>query len=556
MPISEWMSLAALVLSALAVLGVAVLLLLRHRQAIADRALETHVMALVSGDERLERTLRDELARGREEAANGSRGTREELVQQFRGLQDAVVKTLADTQAAQHLQFGQFSERLREGIVSIDRRIDAMSLRQAQAMTDIRQADAISKQQLQAAIASQLATLLATSTESDRALREEVQTNLKRLGDAIAATIDRLGLGQKERLEQVSKELVTLTQRHEQAQALLRSAVEQRLDQLRSDNAEKLEKIRTTVDEQLQGTLEKRLGESFKLVSDRLEQVHKGLGEMQTLASGVGDLKRVLTNVKTRGTWGEVQLGGLLEQMLTPDQYLKDAQTRPGSLERVEYAIRLPGKGAGDGEVLLPVDAKFPQEDYDRLVQAADRADTDAVEAASKQLETRIRASAKEIRDKYINPPATTDFAILFLPTEGLYAEVLRRPGTVEHIQREYRVTLAGPTTLSATLNALQMGFRTLAIQKRSSEVWQVLEAVKTEFGKYGQVLDKVQKKLQEASKSIDDVATRRRAIDRRLRAVGDMSEGDATALLGLVTPSEAAVGDVEVSDDDASEPD
>lgn len=367
-----------------------------------------------------------------------------------------------------------------------------------------------------------------------KALREEVANTFRQLGASLTAHIATSSQGQKERLEQVAKEIAGLTLKQEQAQENLRKTVEQRLDVLRGDNAQKLESIRKTVDEQLQGTLEKRLGESFQLVSERLEQVHKGLGEMQSLANGVGDLKRVLTNVKIRGTWGEVQLGTLLEQMLTPDQYVTNVATKPGSQERVEFAVRLPGKGEGDPEVLLPIDAKFPTEDYERIVAAAEKADTAALEMASRQLDARIKACAKDIRDKYINPPHTTDFAILFLPTEGLYAEVLRRTGAMEQIQRDYRVTIAGPTTLSATLNALQMGFRTLAIQKRSSEVWQVLEAVKSEFGRYGVILDKVQKKLQEATKTIDDVAVRRRAIDRRLRNVGNMPQETAESLLGL----------------------
>jgi len=372
-----------------------------------------------------------------------------------------------------------------------------------------------------------LSDLGRNAADSDRALREEVQGSVKVLGDNIVAT-------QKEKLELVAKELAGLAQKQEQAQENLRESVEHRLDILRSENSEKLEKIRKTVDEQLQGTLEKRLGESFKLVSERLEQVHKGLGEMQSLASGVGDLKRVLSNVKVRGAWGEVQLGNLLEQVLTPEQYLKNAVTKPGSQERVEFAIRLPGREDGEPEVLLPIDAKFPLEDYDRLTQAAEKVDAGAVEAAGKQLEARVRNSAKEIRDKYLNPPHTTDFAIMFMPTEGLYAEVLRRPGLIEQVQRDCRVTLAGPTTLAATLNALQMGFRTLAIQKRSSEVWRVLEAVKAEFGKYGTMLDQVQKKLHEASNTIEKVTARQRAVDRKLRAVESISDDEAEAILGL----------------------
>jgi len=295
-----------------------------------------------------------------------------------------------------------------------------------------------------------------------------------------------------------------------------------------------LEEMRHTVDEKLQSTLEQRLSASFEHVTTRLELVHKGLGEMQSLASGVGDLKRVLTNVKTRGTWGEVQLGALLEQVLLPEQYALNVATKPGSAERVEFAIRLPGARDEGGDVVwLPVDAKFPKEDYERLVDAAERGDGDGVDAASRDLELRIKVCARDIRDKYVHPPATTDFAILFLPTEGLYAEVLRRPGLVEGLQREFRINVAGPTTLAAMLNSLQMGFRTLAIQRRSSEVWTVLGAVKTEFGKFGDVLRAVKQKLDQASDTIDKASTRSRVIERKLHGVQTLPAPDAAALLG-----------------------
>ncbi|MSQ54925.1 MAG: DNA recombination protein RmuC [Betaproteobacteria bacterium] len=299
----------------------------------------------------------------------------------------------------------------------------------------------------------------------------------------------------------------------------MQGAVEARLDAIRRENTEQLEKIRVTVDEKLQATLEARLGESFKQVADRLEQVHKGLGEMQTLAAGVGDLKRVLTNVKSRGTWGEVQLEALLEQTLTREQFEKNVATKAGSRDRVEFAIRLPGR-EGQGQVWLPVDSKFPVEDYERLVLAAERADPQAVEEASKALESRLKLEARSIHDKYVDPPATTDFAILFLPTEGLYAEALRRPGLADTLQREYRVSLAGPTTLAALLNSLQMGFRTLAIEKRSSEVWVVLGAVKTEFAKFGEVLAATKRQLQAVTNSIEAAEQRTRAMDRKLKDV------------------------------------
>lgn len=290
------------------------------------------------------------------------------------------------------------------------------------------------------------------------------------------------------------------------------------LETIRKTTEERLERIRHTVDEQLQGTLEKRLGESFRLVSDRLEQVHKGLGEMQTLAAGVGDLKKVFSDVRARGAWGEIQLGALLEQMLAPDQYARNVATG-GTSERVEFAIRMPGTEQG-GFVWLPIDAKFPQEDYLRLVEASERSDAEAVAACGRQLETRLRLCARDISFKYVHPPATTDFAILYLPTESLYAEMLRRNGLVEALQRDFRVAVAGPTTLAALLNSLQMGFQTLAIQKQSGEVWKVLGQVRGEFGKYADVLARVQKKLQEASNTVDQGLTRTRVLERRLRDV------------------------------------
>ena len=308
---------------------------------------------------------------------------------------------------------------------------------------------------------------------------------------------------------QATGALTGLSEKLAKAQEGLRATVEAGLEKLRIDNAEKLEQMRVTVDEKLQGTLEQRLGASFKLVSDQLEQVFRSVGEMQSLATGVGDLKKMLSNVKMRGAWGEVALGNLLDQVLTADHYERNVEVRPGSSQRVEYAIKLPGGGDDNTPLWLPIDAKFLNEDYERLVEASDRGDVVAVEAASKAVEMRIRASAKDICEKYVHPPHSTDFGVLFLPTEGLFAEVIRRPGLVDDLQRDCRIVVTGPTTLMALLNSLRMGFRTLAIQKRSSEVWQVLAAVKTEFGKYGEILDKVQQKLHEASSTIDKVSVR-----------------------------------------------
>ncbi|MER3524899.1 MAG: DNA recombination protein RmuC [Ignavibacteria bacterium] len=356
----------------------------------------------------------------------------------------------------------------------------------------------------------------------ERALREELKS----------AREETNAVAHKQRIE-LNQSFDQLTRKITDGLEAMRGAVEDRLDKLREGNERKLEEMRATVDEKLHATLERRLGESFRQVSEQLEQVHKGLGEMQSLASGVGDLKKMLANVKSRGTWGEIQLGTLLDQILTPEQYATNVATKAGSADRVEFAIRLPSKERGGAEVLLPLDAKFPLDVYQRLVEAADQADKELLEKCTNELEARIKLEARRIKEKYLDPPQTTDFAILFLPTEGLYAEVTRRPGLVEMLQREFRVTVMGPTTVAAFLNSLQMGFRTLAIEKRSSEVWTLLGAVKTEFGRFGDLLDKTHKKLQEASTTIDDAARRSRAIERKLRDVQHLPSGDAARVLG-----------------------
>jgi len=438
-------------LAAVAVAAVAVLLLLPARVAGAVRAaLLERLDGLDRGLEKTERGLREELGRGRGEAATEAQRQREAMAADLQRQRDEVRGQLVEMARLQHEALEGFGARL---------------------------------QQL---------------TDANATRQEQLRKTLEGRLDAV------------------------------------REAVEARLAGLQKENAEKLELMRQTVDEKLQGTLEKRLGESFKLVQGQLEQVQRGLGEMQALATGVGDLKKVLTNVKTRGTWGEVQLGALLEQMLSPDQYAANVAPKPGSGERVEFVIRLPGQGPGEGEVLLPIDAKFPTEDYQRLVEASERGDAAAVEAAGKALEVRIKGCARDIRDKYVHPPQTTDFGLLFLPTEGLYAEVVRRAGFTEALQRDHRVIVAGPSTLAALLTSLQMGFRTLAIQQRSSEVWQVLGAVKTEFGKFGDVIAKVEKKLEEATNTLSTVGQRSRAIERRLRTVQELPATDAQRLLPL----------------------
>ena len=332
----------------------------------------------------------------------------------------------------------------------------------------------------------------------------------------------------------LTKQLQDLSESNARRLAEVRATLEQQLAQLQHSNAAKLDEMRATVDEKLHATLEARLGESFKQVAERLEQVHKGLGEMQTLAQGVGDLKHLLSNVKTRGMFGEAQLAALLEQVFAPDQYATQVATRPGSKNVVDFAIRLPGRGDDGAPCWLPIDAKFPNEDYERLLDAQQRADAPGAEAAGKALEARIRLEAKGMAEKYVEPPHTTDFALMFLPTEGLYAEVLRRPGLMEALQREHRVTLAGPTTLLAMLNSLQMGFRTLALEKRSSEVWQVLGAVKTEFGKFGDVLAKVKAQTQTVLNTLDNAEVRSRAMGRALKQVEALPSEQAQALLPL----------------------
>jgi DNA recombination protein RmuC len=367
---------------------------------------------------------------------------------------------------------------------------------------------------------TQLATMQQRISDDTRAAREAQDAALHRFGQAQAEQLRALAEANDKRLAEV------------------RQAVEAKLTQIQADNGAKLEQMRATVDEKLSATLEQRLGESFKQVAERLEQVHKGLGEMQTLARDVGSLNRVLTNVKTRGSFGEVQLAALLADVFTAEQYATNVATVPGSSERVEFAIRLPGRRDDEAPVWLPIDAKFPREDYERLLDAQERADKDAADAAGKAIETRLKLEAKTIRDKYIAAPHTTDFGILFVPTEGLYAEALRRPCLVDSLQREHKVMLAGPTTLLATLNSLQMGFRTLALEKRSAEVWQVLGAVKTEFGKFGDVLARTREKIDAVGKSIDSAEVRARAMARQLRSVEALPVERAQDLLGL-TPAD-----------------
>ena len=368
-----------------------------------------------------------------------------------------------------------------------------------------------------------------------REQRAELAQNLQNSARALSESLARTGKLQQAQLDGMTRQLKELDAANRGALDRVRATFDERVKELQQSNEKKLDEMRKTVDEKLHNTLEKRLGESFKLVSDRLEAVHKGLGEMQNLATGVGDLKRVLTNVKTRGTWAEMQLGTLLDQVLTTDQYEKNVNVKPQTAERVEFAIRLPGPvDDRDTIVYLPIDSKFPHEDYARLQDAADQADAAAVQAASDSLHRAVRAAAREISEKYIEPPHTTDFAIMFLATEGLYAEVLRQPALTEELQQRFRIVVAGPTTLVAILNSLRVGFQTLAMEKRASEIWRVLAAVKTEFGKFGDVLDKVRRQLHTASRTIDETGVRSRAMERKLRSVEQLPETEAVEILSL----------------------
>jgi len=410
----------------------------------------------------------------------------------------------------------------RNEIAALQGRLDALSRAHERVERDLRGDLALGRRE---------------SAEAARDQRMEQRDQLSGLGQSLADQLARLAEVQTLQIDSFGQQLAALTQANEARFDMLRRTLDDRLRDLAADTASQLAEIRKTVDEKLQTTLEHRLGESFGLVSRQLESVHRGLGEMQALAAGVGDLKKVLTNVKTRGTWGEVQLATLLAQLLTIDQYQSNVATRPGSSDRVEFAVRMPGR---DGEICwLPIDAKFPREDYERLVEAAERADIDAVEAASRGLESRIKDEARKIAAKYIEPPHTTDFALLFLPTEGLYAEILRRPGLSDILQREHRVVVAGPTTLTALLNSLQMGFRTLAVEKRSSEIRDVLGAVKGEFGRFGDVLVRLRNQVATMGKTIESAETRSNAMRRRLRTVEELPGPQAQALLGLNDPAD-----------------
>ncbi len=556
---------------------------------------------LIHEQERFEGVLHEESARGRTEHAQAAQALRTELVSMVHALGDTVsgrVSIMAAQQKENLEGFGRTIERLSQSTEenlsrireAVSKNIDAFRQETRDGLKSFgdsvlaRAAEhgTLQKQHLEAfagrmealsqTIDTQLARNRESSEKSAMALREEsakrmsefqtslhqrLETMLERLdgirdamekrlhdiqvaaGDASRVTREENANSLKKFGDSLENRLAKLTETNEQRLGELRASVETKLSQIQTDNAAKLEEMRKTVDEKLQGTLEKRLGQSFQLVSERLELVHKGLGEMQTLAAGVGDLKKVLTNVKTRGTWGEVQLERLLEQIFAPDQFVKNYS--PNGREHVEFAVRIAGRN-GEMECMLPIDAKYPVEDYERLLAAVEAGDAEAADTASRRIELRIKACAKDIREKYICPPATTIFAVLFVPVEGLYAEVLRRPGLVEALQRDFRVVIAGPTTLTAILSSVQMSLAVAAITRRSEEVWKTLGAVKLEFRKYGDVLDKVKKSLASATNHLDTVSTRSRAIERKLRGVTELPESESRQML---TDIEDIMGDM-----------
>ncbi len=485
-----WLALAALVLNLVLVLA----LLLKRPRRPDDVASRGELQQLVGqvvgqGSERLERELRQEIG-------GSAREGRQELAHSLATFQDAVVRQGAEAVRTQNAQ------------------VDALAAQLTQ---------------LRGTLGD---TLVAQLQALGLSMAQQAQETTRTQNAQIDAFAQQLAQLRGSLSETLTQQLTGLSEANARRLAEVRGTLEQQLGVLQASNTAKLDEMRQTVDEKLQSTLEARLGESFKQVADRLEQVHKGLGEMQTLAQGVGDLKHLLSNVKTRGMFGEAQLAALLEQVFAPDQYAEQVVTRPGTRNAVDFAIRLPGRGDEGMPLWLPIDAKFPNEDYERLLDAQQRADAGAVEAAAKALEQRIRLEAKGIAEKYVEPPHTTDFAILFLPTEGLYAEVLRRPGLMDALQREYRITLAGPTTLLAMLNSLQMGFRTLALEKRSSEVWQVLGAVKTEFGKFGDVLASVKRQTQTVLNTLDQAQTRTRQMNKALKNVEALPDEQVRGLL------------------------
>lgn len=541
----EFLVYLGLGLAALAVVLCVLILLKVGRPVSIPEDLSTRIAVLEQIASALPATFREEARTGREELRAAFGSQTDTLDGRFASM-DARLDSAGKAQAGQltamrseaiegrtelRSAFGSQTEALEQRFAAVEARLGEFGKAQTDQLVEMRREAKEGRTALEDAVRKNAEGFAASQAQ-----------RLKETNDGVRSLSDRLLASQREgrddqrvALEAVQAKIGQLTDSNDKRQEALRETVAGSLETLRADNADKLEKMRATVEEKLQGTLEKRLGESFQLVSERLEQVHKGLGEMQSLATGVGDLKRVLSNVKSRGGWGEVQLGMLLEDMLTKDQFATNVRIRPDSSEIVEFAVRLPGRGGEDSPLWLPIDAKFPHEDYDRLLVAQDGGAADEIEKTALALERAIRLQARTICEKYVHPPYSTDFAIMYLPTEGLFAEVIRRPGLASEIQTKHRIMIQGPTTLAALLSSLQMGFRTLAIERRSSEVWQVLGAAKAEFLKYGQVWEKLGKQLDTARKTVDEAGKRTRAVSRKLRDVETLDGIEAPALIDLV---------------------
>jgi DNA recombination protein RmuC len=472
--------------------------------------------------------LAESLRRGREETTTSGRDQREELARSLSAGFQQLAQLVSSFGTVMHESFEQLGAAQKDRLELAVRRVNEFGEKND----------------------ANFGAMQVEATDGRRLLREGIAESLKEFREVLGQRLDQAAEGQRERLENVTMEVRRHAQLNSEAHDKLRETVQGRLDHLREENSQKLDEMRVTVDEKLQGTLEQRLGESFKRVDDQLRMVHESVGKMQDLAVGVGDLKRLFGNVKMRGGWAEVSLGNLLEQVFAAEQYEKNVAVNPDSDDRVEFAIKLPGQGSDETPCWLPIDAKFPVEDYERLLQASDRADADGVETALRGLEARIKREAATICKKYVKPPHTTDFGIMFLPTEGLYAEVIRRPGLVDELQRTSQIVVAGPTVLMAILSSLRMGFKTLAIQKKSSEVWKLLGSVKSEFSSYGIVLDRVKKKLDDASATLDkDVMVRSRAINRALRGVELLPEHEVRDALPLPLLPDTTEGESEVGE-------
>ncbi len=524
---------------------------IKNNGSTSNSELKNNFDILDKSIQKVESSFKDEFSRNRDENYKQNKEQREELSNIVKNFGESISNRLNEIAASQKNQLDGFSTQLQNLTKSNEDKLDKLTSANNQNLKDFQQQTEKSYKEFKEELSSilkdvsttaekinqnvdaKLKNLLEGLNQNAKESREDLSKSLKSFEEQSSKDIKEFNELIKEKFDGLLKDQKELNSVIEIRLDKIRNTVEDKLKTMQDDNSKKLEEMRATVDEKLQSTLEKRLGESFKQVSDRLEQVHKGLGEMQSLASGVGDLKKVLSNVKTRGVLGEYQLGNILEQILTPDQYSQNVKTKSNSNTIVEYAVKLPGREDKDKIVWLPIDSKFPTEDYQSLLNAYDIGDVNAIQEKTKALSARIKSCAKDIKEKYLDPPNTTDFGILFLPFEGLYAEVLRNVGLFETLQREYKVIITGPTNLAALLNSLQMGFKTLAIEKRSSEVWEILSAVKTEFGNFGEILNKTHKKLQEASNVIEQAGRKSRTIERKLRDVQALPKESSVKLLG-----------------------